>query len=347
MQHVFHLQQAPLDETSRLFLESLSMLPLDMRLYGQIRVPPLKYQSLPAFTQQSWLPLQKMLYRKRHLAPVVASLKQDDRIILTDWASCLVLPHTVLRAHRAIQLVSFLPAGLPAAWQHAFVKAAAQMRLVVPNEFIAQALTAWGISNDSIKIIPAPFQSQIPMQPPLSSAGSFTIGTISRLEQNQGLETLIQAIQSCTEIIPPIKLFIIGDGADKRRILWLIDQTHLRSRVQVAANDQDYRRFLNNLDVCIAANNTDIGFNPVIAHAHSRGLPIVATDLPGHQEMIEHGKTGLLYTPGNSHILAQHLVNLYTHPDWMSHYKNIGPELVRSRYGVDNFFQAAKDLLES
>ena len=192
MLHVFHLQQAPLDEASRLFLESLSLLPLDMRLYGQIRVAPLKYQALPPFTNQSWLPLQKLLYRKRHIAPVLASLKQGDRIILTDWASCLVLPPTALRTYRAIQLVSLLPVGLPSAWQHAFVKASAHMRIVVPNDFIAKALAAWGIPDDSIKIIPAPFQSQIPMHPPLSAAGSFTIGTISRLEQNQGLETLIR-----------------------------------------------------------------------------------------------------------------------------------------------------------
>lgn len=347
MLRVFHLQSQSLDEASRLFMEGVLSLTSDVRIYGQVRLPPAKQEPLPPFDAQGVLAVNKRLYRHRHLAPIISGFHASDRIMLTDWASCFLLPAQILRSHRAIQLVSALPPTHPPSWRHAFIKAAAHMRIVVPNAVLAQTMAQWGIPAEHIIQIAPPFESQIPMQAAMATPGDFIAGTVSRLDQNQGIETLIQAIQSCTEIIPPLKLFIIGDGPDKRRILWLIDQTHLRSRVQVAANDHDYRRFLLNLSICVATNHFDTGYNPLIAHALSRGLPVIATDLPGHKDMIEHGKTGLLYTPGNSHMLAQHMVNLYTHPEWMAHYKNIGPELVRSRWGNDAFYSAVKDLLQS
>jgi glycosyltransferase involved in cell wall biosynthesis len=345
MLRVFHLQNVSLDETSRLFMEGVLSLTNDVRVYGQERIPPAKQEPLPSFDGQGVLAVNKRLYRHRHLSALISSFEAQDRLLFTDWASCMLFPAQTLRNHRAIQLVSALPPEQPASWRHSFVKAASEMRLIVPNAILAQTMTSWGIPTERVIQIPPPFETQIPAQPAMATPGDFLAGTVSRLDQNQGLETLIQAIQSCTEIIPPLKLFIIGDGPDKRRILWLIDQTHLRPRVQVAANDHDYRRFLHNLSICVAPNHFDPGFNPVIAHALARGLPVIATDLPGHRDMIDHGKTGLLYTPGNSHMLAQHMVNLYTHPEWMAHYKKIGPELVRSRWGTEEFLTKIEAVL--
>ncbi|MBI4121957.1 MAG: glycosyltransferase [Parcubacteria group bacterium] len=353
MLHIFHLQPTALDEATRLCVEHVLKLANEVRTYGQARLtavaglPSAKHQPLEPFTSHGPLPIATLFYHRRHLAPILASLNPGDRLVLTDWASCLLIPATASRKFRAIQFVSALPADLPASWQHGFVKASNDLRIIVPNAFIKKTLVSWGVDDGQIIEMAPPFASQIPVQPYQETPGSFIAGTVSRLAPDQGLETVLQAVQACVDVIPPIKLFIIGDGPDKRRLLWLIEQMHLKPRTQIAANDHDYRRFLMNLTVCLAANTQDTRFNPLIAHALARGVPVVATDITGHRAMVEHGKNALLYAPGNSHVLAQHLINLYTHPKWMTHYKQIGPEVIRSRYDDQQFLTRMADLLQS
>ena len=46
-----------------------------------------------------------------------------------------------------------------------------------------------------------------------------------------------------------------------------------------------------------------------------RGLPVVASAVKGHEDLIEHGKTGLLYPYGDEIACAEQIRSLILHPE--------------------------------
>ena len=265
--------------------------------------------------------MRAVWYRRQAFKNVAE--QAGDAIALMGFTAAALIP-SVWLTEKTKTYITRIPNTLPAGVQHAFVKRSASLHLVVPSQTIAKRLTAWGVEPSRIDVrrpdIASTIERTNTAAKPFTTPG-FLIAVVAPLEQNQGLETVIQAIQQANEIIPDLNVFLIGDGPDKRRYQWLIDQTHLKQRVHIAANAADYQRFLHHVDICLAPAVIDEGCDPIVLQARSRGVAVVATDIESHREFIENGKTGLLYQVGNSHTLSQHLINLYTHRDWLNHYK--------------------------
>jgi glycosyltransferase involved in cell wall biosynthesis len=52
------------------------------------------------------------------------------------------------------------------------------------------------------------------------------------------------------------------------------------------------------------------GMPLAMLEAMAAGLPVVATRIGGVADILEDGKTGLLFDPGDIHLLAEHIVTL-------------------------------------
>lgn len=262
----------------------------------------------------------------RTLDPFLQQIPAGEPVVLADWSTAFSIPKRWIASRECLHLVTDLPAVERRHQLSSYLKKPLQVHAA--SQIIMNFLSEAGVDSNLLHLTTPRF----PLQPaPTNPHPTFMLGTACPLEPNQGLETVLQALHDCRELLPQLKLVIIGDGQDKPRILWLINQLELRGRVQIAGTTDDYRRFLTNFDIFIASNPRDHGFNPMICEALSRAIPVIATKLPSHEEWIKANQTGLLYEPGNATMLAQHILNLYNHPDWMAHYKNIGPEVIRSR----------------
>ena len=53
----------------------------------------------------------------------------------------------------------------------------------------------------------------------------------------------------------------------------------------------------------------------VILEALTVGIPVVTSDLGGMAELVEHDRTGLLFSTGDSNDLAEKLQSLINEPD--------------------------------
>ena len=65
-----------------------------------------------------------------------------------------------------------------------------------------------------------------------------------------------------------------------------------------------------------------------LMEAMACGLPTVASDVKGHQELVEDGKTGLLFELGEAEALAEKLLELYRHPELRTQYGTAAREKV-------------------
>ncbi len=77
------------------------------------------------------------------------------------------------------------------------------------------------------------------------------------------------------------------------------------------------------------------GLPVVLMEAMSAGLPIIATRIMGIPELVEHGTTGLLVSPGRPDEIVVALETLARAPDLRARYGAAGRERVLSEFSIE------------
>jgi glycosyltransferase involved in cell wall biosynthesis len=105
------------------------------------------------------------------------------------------------------------------------------------------------------------------------------------------------------------ELLLAGDGPDREQVLAAIRELRAEASVRLLGHIHDTDAFLAGSDVFLMTSRTEgLPYAGLDAMAH--GLPIVGFDVPGVQDLVEPGVTGLLTTPGDSSELAANIARL-------------------------------------
>jgi glycosyltransferase involved in cell wall biosynthesis len=119
-------------------------------------------------------------------------------------------------------------------------------------------------------------------------SGRLIVGTIARFDPVKRLDVLIEA----TAREPEATLVLVGDGEEAPRLRALAAARRLGSRVVFAGECQDAARLLRAFDVYASASRKE-GMPLAILEAMAVGLPIVASDIPAHREVLGATSAGL------------------------------------------------------
>lgn len=332
----FQLTNQPLNEATQIFLKALTLSFSDSFTIFSLGAPladgALPTGSIDIVTNEK-LPL--FARKKSDLAVSLEKIPANSIVLLTDWYSPLLLSQKECQEYRFVHLISdLLPAGVHQQLKKYYKKQKHAPMIVTTSKTVAKSIA--GFTEKEIQIIPPPYL-QTDYQPDLREKQSFVVGVAAPLQKQQGIETVIQALNRNQEVLPQLTVILIGDGPERKQLHWLVDHLHLRKKIQFVSTMEHYHRFLPNFDVVVVPDEVAKGWNQVIIHAFANGIPVVASKIGVNEELIEQGKSGLLFEPGNSHMLAQHLLNLYNHPEWMEHYKEKGPQIVRDQFMLSDF----------
>jgi sugar transferase (PEP-CTERM/EpsH1 system associated) len=156
-------------------------------------------------------------------------------------------------------------------------------------------------------------QSRVIMRQQLGIENStVVIGTVGRLDPIKDHRTLFQALDLLLLHGIPALLVIVGDGPE-RKIL----ENDARARGEVAkrirfvGESKDVLSHLCAFDI-FALPSLAEGMSNALLEAMAAGLACVATRVGGNPELIQHGKSGLLFEPGRVAALAGYLKSLAT-----------------------------------
>jgi glycosyltransferase involved in cell wall biosynthesis len=122
--------------------------------------------------------------------------------------------------------------------------------------------------------------------------GDQVVGCVARFDPVKHHETLMEAMALVAERNPRVVLLLVGEGPERSRIEARADQLKLRVVVRPAAV-----AWRTNVYACCdlyAAASSKEGLPLAPLEAMASGLAVVATDVAGHADVVDRGRTGLL-----------------------------------------------------
>ena len=140
------------------------------------------------------------------------------------------------------------------------------------------------------------------------SYGGIKLGCIARLSEQKGLTYLLDAMSLLT--VKDIRLFIVGDGELRNELENKVKELHLQDSVTFLGYRKDIVECINSFDFCVLPSVFE-GFGLVAIEAFMNGKTIVATDIPGLNEVVTN-KNGILVPAKDPAALASAIDKLAT-----------------------------------
>ncbi len=164
------------------------------------------------------------------------------------------------------------------------------------------------------KIVVIPNGIDLKRVPVASMSSNLVVGALGRLESRKGHSDLLAAAPLVLDRIPGARFLLVGDGPERAALarqahnLGIADRVDLRGLVAQGAD------VLSEMSVFALPSHVE-GMSNALLEAMAAGLPVVATDVGGNEEVIVAGETGLLVPPRDPDALAEALVLLLKDPE--------------------------------
>jgi sugar transferase (PEP-CTERM/EpsH1 system associated) len=152
---------------------------------------------------------------------------------------------------------------------------------------------------------------------PFGDPGLWVVGTVGRLQPVKDQVTLARAFVRALELEPcaraRMRLAIFGDGPLRAEVAAVLDASGASAFAWLAGERTDVPACLRALDCFVLPSRAE-GISNTILEAMATGLPVIATDVGGNAELVEHGATGALVPPADPEALARALVAAFRAP---------------------------------
>ncbi len=159
---------------------------------------------------------------------------------------------------------------------------------------------------------------------------------VGRIVREKGVEILIRAAPQVLAQVPEAKFLIAGRGPELEAMRALVAEMHLENRVVLLGyiSDEDRNRLLKVAD-CAVFPSLYEPFGIVALEAMAARTPVVASDVGGLREVVQHGETGITIYPGDVASCAWGILHTLQHPEWAAMRVANALEKVRTVYNWD------------
>jgi glycosyltransferase involved in cell wall biosynthesis len=171
----------------------------------------------------------------------------------------------------------------------------------------------------------------------------FVLGCVSRWDPVKRFEILLQAVQRLSSRVPHVALLLVGGGGEEARIRRMVAQTGLHDRVIFTGFLGNPTRVYAILDLYVATSLKE-GLPLAPLEAMGASVAVVATDVPGHRDVVVHEQTGLLVPPEDSAALAGAIASLVADPERRRRMGEAGRRRVIDHFSVQSMVDKTADV---
>lgn len=149
----------------------------------------------------------------------------------------------------------------------------------------------------------------------LKKEGYILIGSIGRLSEQKGMDVFLKGLKKLLKQKQNKKIMaiIIGDGEEREYLKELSIQLDISENVLFLGYQNNIFELISQLDFVVLASRWEgLPLTPI--ETFSVGKTIVASDIPGNNEVVKDGATGLLFEVENDQELANKMEFLIDNP---------------------------------
>lgn len=141
----------------------------------------------------------------------------------------------------------------------------------------------------------------------LPSSGKIIL-FVGNLYKVKGLHDLLEAFSGLAERYPDTQLVIVGDGPLRSELKKRAREKSIHDRVRFMGRRpyDEIPLWINASDI-VTLSSLSEGLPSVVLEAMGCGKPMVATDVGGISEVLQHQKTGFLVPPRQPEELQRHI----------------------------------------
>lgn len=180
--------------------------------------------------------------------------------------------------------------------------------IIAPSNSIKEYLLGYGVQDGKIRMIPSGVDVEAFFPNPssmlrerLGIGDGKIILSIARLHPLKGLHHLVQAYGSVAKKFPDTRLVILGKGPQEMELKNMAKESGIEKNVFFLTEHVPHER------IAQLYNSADIFAFPSIVEpfgmanleAMACGIPTLSSNTGGMRDMVLHGKTGFLFTPGD------------------------------------------------
>ena len=140
----------------------------------------------------------------------------------------------------------------------------------------------------------------------------FTVGIVGRIEEAKGQYLVIEAVKTLLDAGLSLQALIVGHAMDEKYLTYLqegIKKDGLQEKIIFTGFTKEAQKLMQLCDCLVLATEKET-FGLVLIEAMASGVAVIASDSGGPLEIIDDGKTGLLFQTGNSKDLAKKIKKL-------------------------------------
>ena len=158
------------------------------------------------------------------------------------------------------------------------------------------------------------------------------IGTVGRLDEVKCQDLIIRSFARIATLYPEYTSAARRRWANARRTVGPVESAWSLDRVHFAGYQKHPEQYLSAMDIFALTSRTE-GMPLSVLEAWAAGLPVVASRVGGLPKLVEDGRTGCFFSPGDGAGLESCLLQLLENPGPREHWAS-GEDEVRSRYSV-------------
>ena len=180
-------------------------------------------------------------------------------------------------------------------------------------------------------------------------AGGFLVGMVAQVTPDKRQDLFLRAAQRILRKRPQCRFVLAGgpvqnDYADQ--VNRIAEEPDLKGRVVLAGHRDDIPALMQALDVFVLPSKTE-AFGLVLLEAMANGRPVAGSASGAVPQIVQHGESGLLFTPGCADSLAAAVDRLLGDESERARMGKTGQQLFLEKYSLEREVSETEILYQS
>jgi glycosyltransferase involved in cell wall biosynthesis len=205
---------------------------------------------------------------------------------------------------------------------------------IASTDFIRNQFVTVGVPPERIFVRPHSIDSSITI--PTFTAGEYVL-FLGRLSEEKGLWPLVRSFEQCRNM----KLCIVGTGPLEHELRAYVTANRLTNIEMVGFKTGEQKwDYVRRCAFVVVPSQCYETFSLVVLESYVAGKPVIASALGSLPYVVEDGKSGLLFEPGNSADLSAKIKTLWGDPAAQRSMGTYARSLAEQKYGAARNYQS-------